>query len=123
MQVVLVAIGGAIGAAARYIISNWAANKMGTAFPYGTMVVNIGGCFIIGLFMTLATDRYIIQSHWRMLIAVGFLGGFTTFSSFSYETVMLMRNTGLFFGIENIFVNLIFGMAATWAGILIARQL
>ncbi len=77
IQVLLAAIGGAIGAATRYSISNWAANKMGTAFPYGTMIVNISGCFLLGLLMTLATDRYTIDSQWRVLVAVGFLGGLT----------------------------------------------
>lgn len=79
LKIFLVALGGSIGATARYLISDWAAQRWGADFPYGTLIVNIAGCFIIGLFMALVTERIIVSPYWRLLVTVGFVGGLRLF--------------------------------------------
>jgi CrcB protein len=89
MKYLIVGIGGFIGANARYLVGTWAAQRWGTAFPYGTFIVNITGCFVLGFFATLAL-RLAWNDNWRLLIAVGFVGAFTTFSTFEYDTLQLI---------------------------------
>ena len=117
----MVAVGGGIGATARYLVSTWAAERFGTDFPYGTLIVNVVGCFIIGAFMTLATERMIVSPYWRLLVTVGFVGGLTTFSSYSYETFKLLQDADIMMALYNLLANLIVGFFATWLGISAAR--
>ena len=121
LNLLVVAIGGAIGACTRYLVSTWAAGRFGAEFPMGTLIVNIAGCFIIGVFMTLTTERLIISPYWRLVVAVGFLGGLTTFSSFGYETMRLLEASELLPAFLNIALNLGFGLSATWLGMVVAR--
>lgn len=121
LGVILVAIGGGIGSVARYLTSNWMADRFGMDFPMGTLVVNVVGCFIIGLFMTLATERLSISPYWRLFIAVGCLGGLTTFSSFSYETLRLLQNADILRAFYNVGLNLAIGFFATWLGMGVVR--
>jgi len=121
LKIVAVAVGGSIGATGRYLVSTWAAERFGANFPYGTLIVNVVGCFIIGAFMTLTTERLIVNPYWRLLITVGFVGGLTTFSSFSYETFRLIEDTGIAMALYNIGLNLVLGFLATWIGIGAAR--
>ena len=121
LGVILVAIGGAVGATARYLVSNWAAARFGAEFPYGTLIVNVVGCFIIGAFMTMTTERLSISPYWRLLITVGFVGGMTTFSSFSYETIHLMQEADMLRAFYNVGLNILVGFSATWLGIGVAR--
>ncbi len=123
VKILAVAVGGGIGATTRYLVSTWAAGRFGADFPYGTLIVNVAGCFMIGLFMTLTTERLIVSPYWRLIFAVGFLGGLTTFSSYSYETLRLIEDSDLLPAFYNIGLNLILGFAATWAGIVVARLL
>ena len=123
LKVVLVTVGGGIGATTRYLVSNWAAAKYGADFPYGTLIVNVVGCFIIGAFMTLTTEKFIVSPYWRLLVTVGFVGGLTTFSSFSYETFKLIADGGILQGAANVALNCMLGFLATWAGISAARLL
>jgi crcB protein len=121
IKILLVALGGGIGATTRYLVSDWAAERYGSQFPYGTLIVNLVGCFIIGLFMQLVTDRIIVNPYWRLLITVGFVGGLTTFSSFSYETLKLINEGDMFFALYNIASNVLLGFFATWIGITVAK--
>ena len=118
-----VAIGGGVGSVTRYLTSVWAAGKFGVDFPYGTLLVNVAGCYLIGLFMILATERFMLPAHWRLLIASGFLGGLTTFSSFGYETLKLVQDGELLPAVQNVAANLFTGLAATWIGIISGRSL
>ena len=121
MKVMMVAVGGGIGATTRYLVSTWAAEKFGTDFPYGTLIVNVVGCFIIGAFMTLATERLIVSPYWRLLVTVGFVGGLTTFSSYSYETFKLLEEANIMMAMYNLLANVVMGFLATWLGISAAR--
>ena len=117
----IVAVGGGIGATTRYLVSTWAAEKFGTDFPYGTLIVNVVGCFIIGAFMTLVTEKLIVSPYWRLLVTVGFVGGLTTFSSYSYETIKLLQDASMMMAMYNLLSNVMIGFFATWLGISIAR--
>lgn len=86
-------IGGGIGAALRYWLSGVIPRYAGTDFPYGILTVNILGCFLIGFFMTALEERFIITPTLRIFLTIGILGGFTTFSTFSYETISMLRDT------------------------------
>jgi CrcB protein len=90
-NVLLLALGGVFGTLTRYALGLLFAARFGTAFPYGTLVINVTGCFVIGLVGTLAAERMWVTPELRLLIGVGFCGAFTTFSSFGYETVLLVR--------------------------------
>lgn len=121
LEVIIVTIGGGFGSAARYLVSTWAAARFGSEFPYGTLIVNIVGCFIIGAFVTMTTERLIISPYWRLFVTVGIVGGFTTFSSFSYETMHLLQETDVLRAFYNVGLNVIVGFSATWLGIGLAR--
>ncbi len=90
MAYLWVALGGAAGAAARFGVAQWAAARWGWAFPWGTLAVNLTGSLAIGLLMTLLVGRG-AEPYWRLLLVTGFLGGYTTFSAFSYETLQLLE--------------------------------
>jgi len=87
----LVGLGGFLGANARYAISVWAANRLGTAFPYGTLIINVSGSFLMGVAVTLIAGRFHDAASARLLITTGFLGAYTTFSTFAFETLALLR--------------------------------
>lgn len=123
LKIFVVAVGGGCGAAARYLVSVWAADRFGTTFPYGTLLANVVGCLVIGAFMTLATERIIVSPYWRLLVTVGFIGGLTTFSSFSYETLKLLEDARPALAAGNILLNMGAGLLATWLGISLARLL
>jgi len=123
LEVIIVTIGGGFGSAARYLVSTWAAARFGADFPYGTLIVNVVGCFIIGAFMTVATERLIVSPYWRLFVTVGIVGGFTTFSSFSYETLHLLQEADALRAFYNVSLNVLVGFSATWLGIGLARLL
>jgi CrcB protein len=117
----LIAIGAALGANARYLVNIWAANRFGADFPYGTLLVNISGSFILGFLLALTTDRLSLSPDMRLLLAVGFLGSYTTFSSYAVESLNLWRNTGLWLALRNIVLNNGIGLAFALLGTYVAR--
>jgi fluoride exporter len=118
MAYLWVALGGALGSVARYGCSGFAARLLGVTFPYGTLFVNVTGSFIIGVLATLslASDRALSSTDARAFLIVGVLGGFTTFSSFSYETLSLARTGNLAGAAVNIGLSLVLCLAAVWLG-------
>ncbi len=123
MEFLIVAIGGALGALSRYLTVTTVAKVFGTAFPYGTLVVNTLGSFILVFFVILTIEKLTIDPIWRLFFAVGFLGSFTTFSSFSYETIALFQDGEYFKGITNILLNNVFSLSAGIAGLISAKAL
>src|SRR6266481_8528257 len=98
----MVLVGGGVGALARYVLGTEIAARVGGRFPLGTLVINVTGSFLIGLLMTLFTERFQPHPNWRLILVVGFLGGYTTFSSFEYETYSAIRDGGPWIGLINI---------------------
>ncbi len=116
-----VGIGGFLGAIARYLIDGWISNSVLTPFPVATFVINITGSFALGLFMTLATERFAIDQNLRPLIAIGFIGAYTTFSTFSFETVRLIEDGSYGFAMANAAFTVVAGIIAVFGGIFLGR--
>jgi CrcB protein len=120
-NVVLVALGGAFGSAFRYILAGWVQSASKSVdFPFGTLAINLMGCFAIGFLTELAEARGAFTPEARALIFIGVLGGFTTFSSFGNDTINLFRDGEAFNALANIGANVIFGLALVWLGRAIA---
>jgi CrcB protein len=120
---ILAFVGGGLGASARYYLSGAVYRWLPTNFPYGNLVVNIGGCLLIGLLMTSLEERFIGSPGFRIFLTIGILGGFTTFSSFSYETISLIRDGEIFLGVVNTCATVCACLAATWIGMAIGNIL
>ncbi len=118
-----VSIGGAIGAAVRYVLGIWIIGRMGASFPWNTMVVNISGGLAIGISLTLLTERIIADPAWRLLLVVGFLGGYTTFSSYTFEALALLEAGAWFSAAWYVLGSNGLGLLATYLGIVLARVL
>jgi len=121
LKYVLVVIGGGTGALIRFVTGSAIMSRFGGAFPLGTLVINVSGSFLIGLLMTLLTDRLKLDPNWRFLLVVGFLGGYTTFSSFEWETLSTVRDGGVWTGLLNVGLSVILGYLAVWLGATVAR--
>ncbi|QQS49538.1 MAG: fluoride efflux transporter CrcB [Acidobacteriota bacterium] len=122
-KIIVVALGGAIGAVARYWLGGLVNSRWPMPFPLGTFVVNITGSFIIGCFLTLASERLTMHPHWRLLIAVGFIGAYTTFSTFEYETLKLIEEGNILSALGNVVLSVAVGFIAVWLGVAAARRL
>jgi CrcB protein len=122
LKYLLILFFGGAGSLARYFTGTAVAARLGARFPWGTLVVNVSGCFLIGLIMTLLTERFQPHPNWRLALVVGFLGGYTTFSSFEWETYAAIRDGGLWIGLANIAGSVTLGYAAVWLGALLARR-
>lgn len=123
LNILVVGLGGGIGAVTRYLVSSWTVGRFGPDFPYGTLLVNVAGCFVIGFFLVLVADKFTVRSEWRLFVTTGFLGGLTTFSSFSYETMKLLEDADATLALYNILANCLIGFFATWVGMHAARYL
>ena len=123
MQYVAVAAGAALGANLRYLVGLWAADRWGIDFPYGTFAVNISGAFVIGVFLALVGSRADVDPLWRLFFATGFLGGYTTFSAFTWETLALAESGAwLRAGLYVVGSNVV-GLVCVWLGWLLGRMI
>ena len=118
-----VAVGGAIGSVFRYSIGQLTTNVLGTTPVLATFTVNVSGSFLLGIFYTLYNDRLVTSIELRVLIGVGLIGGYTTFSTFSFETIRLIESGESIKAITNILTNLLFGIGAAYLGILMGKIL
>lgn len=123
VRFLLIALGAILGANARYWMGLWAGSRFGADFPYGTFLVNVIGCFLIGLFVGLSESRLTIPGEVRIFFVVGFLGSYTTFSSFGYESIHLLRTGNLWLAALNIMLTLVIGLPAVVFGLQAARWL
>ena len=119
----LIAFGGALGSMARYWVGTAVANRMGTKFPYGTFVINITACVIIGFSLTFLARRADLNPAWRFLVPVGFVGAYSTFSTYEWETLSTVRTGAFLLAAFYAVSSLILGLAAVWGGSVIAEIL
>lgn len=119
----IVGAGGFIGAVTRYCMGTWVGQLWGKSFPLGTFIINVSGSFLIGLMMTLLTERLMVNPQWRLLLVVGFLGAYTTFSTFEYETGGLLKDGEMLLASLNIILSVLLGFVALKMGEVIAKSL
>ncbi|MDH4231271.1 MAG: fluoride efflux transporter CrcB [Nitrospirota bacterium] len=120
---VIIGLGGFLGAASRYAVALWIGQRWGRIFPLGTFVVNVSGSFFISLFMSLLTERFMVNPQIRLFLVIGFLGAYTTFSTFEYETGNLIKDGEWFIALANVVLSVIAGFVALKLGELIAKSI
>lgn len=121
LKYVMVGVGGFIGAIARFWVASFVGARMGTRFPYGTFIINISGSFLIGFILTLLTAKAHLSPNWRYLIPVGFIGAYTTFSTFEFETLRSIQDGQLVTASLNVVLSVALGFIAVWAGAVAGR--
>jgi fluoride exporter len=121
LNYILVSIGAAIGGALRYGISNYIQKNISIIFPYGTLAVNVVGSFILGIIMFYLNEKELIGNEFRLFLAVGFCGGFTTFSTFSYETLAMFRDSEIGLALYNVLLNVVLCLVGIYLAYLISK--
>lgn len=119
----LIALGGGLGSMARYWVGSTIGGRLGVRFPFGTLVVNITACLVLGFALTWLSERAEFNPAWRYLFAVGFIGAYSTFSTYEWETLSTMRSGAFVLGSLYAAGSLILGLAATWCGAALAEAL
>lgn len=123
MRTVWIGVAGFLGAASRYHFEGWVSNRWPTAFPWGTLVVNVTGCFLLGFIFTLLTERFLPHPELRTAMTIGFVGAYTTFSTFAFETLRLGEDGAVALALSNVVVSVAAGMIAVWFGTVLGRTL
>jgi fluoride exporter len=118
-----VGLGGFLGSIARYLLSGWAAARWGVIFPWGTFIINISGSFILGFFLAFAQERPWVHPPARLLFAIGFVGAYTTFSTYTYESIRLMMNGQFALAAAYIVGSVVFGLVAVFAGVALGNSI
>jgi fluoride exporter len=121
-EALLVGTGGALGAIARWVVGTYIAARVGNAWPWGTFVINITGCLIIGFFVTLTSERVTVAEGWRYLVPIGFVGAYTTFSTYAFETVRLMELGHWLRAASYVLGSTVAGLIAVGAAMWVARR-
>jgi len=123
VKYLVVGLGGFVGANARYVLGGWVQQRFGPSFPYGTLIINVTGSFILGMFATLSM-RLAWNEYWRLLVAIGFVGAYTTFSTFEFETLQLIAQGGRYRAAGvNLIGSVAVGFLAAYLGVVLARLL
>jgi CrcB protein len=118
---VLIGIGGIVGANARYLVSVWAARRIGASFPHGTLIVNLSGSLLLGFVATWIVGRVVYEREIQLLVSIGFLGAYTTFSTFAFESVSLLRRRAYVLATANVLGSAVLGLLGAWIGAMVAR--
>jgi CrcB protein len=118
----VVMLGAALGGLSRYVLGTAIMDRYGGSFPLGTVAINVSGSFLIGIVMTLLTERMQVHPNWRLFLVVGVLGGYTTFSSFEFETLQAVRGGGQLIALLNVVGSVTLGYVAVWLGAFIAAR-
>jgi|SRR5579883_509692 CrcB protein len=119
----VVGLGGFLGAIARFWLGGVISNRMGSRFPYGTFVINISGSFLIGLILTLLAEKTHWSPNWRYLIPIGFIGAYTTFSTFEYEIFRSFQDGEMLIALLNVTLSVVVGFVSVWCGVIAGRIL
>jgi len=122
LRLLLIAVFGAVGTLARYGLQGLVQIRMGSTFPFGTLLVNLTGCFLLGLIGQITLNRMIVPPEWRVAIAVGFFGGYTTFSSFGWETAKMLESGEWLRATTYVASSVIFGLLLSVARIHLANR-
>jgi fluoride exporter len=120
-QILLVMLGGGIGSALRFVINTYVTRLYGGLFPMGTFLINVTGSFLIGILMTIFVSRPDIPANWRIFCVTGMLGGYTTFSSFEWETFATMRSGAVLVAVSNVTLSVLLGFVGVWLGSLLGN--
>ena len=120
---VVVMLGGAVGAVARFVVGTLILRFYPATFPLGTFVINISGSFLIGVLMTVFLNRPTVPVNWRLFLVTGILGGYTTFSSFEWEALVTMRNGAGAVAFLYLTLSVVLGLGGAWSGLLVANRL
>ena len=123
LRYVMIAIGGALGSILRYQVSTVVQSRIPVGFPYGTFVVNMTACVIMGFAMTLLTERLTLNPNWRFLIPIGFIGAYSTFSTLEYETFRAVCEGAGYVAAANVALSFVAGYLALWCGAIAAKQI
>jgi fluoride exporter len=123
LQIIVIAVGGALGSLARYGMSNGVYALLGRGFPWGTLAVNVLGSFLMGLLFVLFLERMTLAPEWRAAVLIGFLGAFTTFSTFSIETLNLLEEGAILGAFLNMVISVWLCVLFCWAGVILGRSL
>lgn len=123
MNYLWIALGAVVGASARYFLSTQIARHFSTTFPYGTLLINTTGSLVLGFFLAYSTERVLLNPRWRMLVAIGFCGSYTTFSSYAFESFALMEQGQWLLTGANVMASNVLCLAAVLAGAALARGL
>ena len=121
MTYLAISVGAVLGANARYLVGGWVVDRLGASFPYGTLLINVSGSFLIGVVLTLVTERALAPAWVRPTFAIGFLGSYTTFSTFSYETLALVGAGSLAAAAANVAASVGGTLIGVYLGTVVAR--
>jgi CrcB protein len=120
-EFLLIGGGAVLGANARYWLTNFFVQRLGPAFPYGTLFINVTGSFLLGFVLVLVANRFVVDPGYRLLIGTGFMGAYTTFSTFSYDTIVLLERGDVVPALMNVGTSVAVSLVAAYLGIVLAR--
>ncbi len=121
IKYLMVGIGGFLGSVLRFWLGSFIGGRLGARFPYGTFVINVTGSFLIGMVLTVLATKAPWSPNWRYLIPIGFIGGYTTFSTFEYETLRLFQDGQFFTAVLNVTLSVVVGFVGVWVGAVAGR--